>query len=48
MTQVSELGGPADLGAVADALVPRLLEALGFESTLHSATSTWRQDVSSV
>jgi lipoyl(octanoyl) transferase len=48
MTQVSGLGGPADLGVVADALAPRLLEALGFDSMPHSATSTWRQDVSSV
>jgi lipoyl(octanoyl) transferase len=48
MTQVSELGGPADLGAVADALAPRLLEALGLAAAPQSATSTWRQDVSSV
>jgi lipoyl(octanoyl) transferase len=47
MTQVSELGGPADLGVVADALAPRLLEALGLASAPQSATSTWRQDVSS-
>jgi lipoyl(octanoyl) transferase len=46
MTQVSELGGPADLGVVADAIAPRLLEALGLAT--QSATSTWRQDVSSV
>ena len=46
MTQVSELGGPADLGVVADALAPQLLEALGLPT--QSATSTWRQDVSSV
>ena len=46
MTQVSELGGPADVGVVAEALAPQLLEALGFPT--QSATSTWRQDVSSV
>ena len=48
MTQVSELGGPADLGVVADALAPRLLAALGFVPPAQSATSTWRQDVSSL
>jgi lipoyl(octanoyl) transferase len=48
MTQVSELGGPGDLGAVADALAPRLLAELGFEPPAQSATSTWRQDVSSI
>jgi len=48
MTQVNELGGPADVGAVADALAPRLLAALGFEPPAQSATSTWRQDVSSM
>ena len=48
MTQVSELGGPPDLGAVADALAPRLLAELGFEPPAQSATSTWRQDVSSI
>ena len=47
MTQVSELGGPADLGVVADALAPQLLAALGLGSPSQSATSTWRQDVSS-
>jgi lipoyl(octanoyl) transferase len=47
MTQVSELGGPADLRAVADALAPKLVAALGFEPPPQSATSTWRQDVSS-
>jgi lipoyl(octanoyl) transferase len=47
MTQVSDLGGPADLGIVADALAPRLLAALGLEAAPQSATSTWRQDVSS-
>jgi lipoyl(octanoyl) transferase len=48
MTQVSELGGPADLGVVADALAPCLLAALGFDAPDQSATSTWRQDVSSM
>jgi lipoyl(octanoyl) transferase len=48
MTQVSDLGGPADLRVVADALAPRLLEALGWTASAQSATSTWRQDVSSV
>jgi lipoyl(octanoyl) transferase len=48
MTQLSELGGPADLGVVADVLAPRLLEALGLAPASQSATSTWRQDVSSV
>jgi lipoyl(octanoyl) transferase len=48
MTQVSELGGPKDLGMVADTLAPRLLAALGFDTPDQSATSTWRQDVSSV
>jgi len=48
MTQVSELGGPSDLGVVADALAPRLLAALGLEAPDQSATSTWRQDVSSI
>jgi len=48
MTQLSELGGPADLGAVADALAPRLLAELGLDAGAQSATSTWRQDVSSL
>ena len=48
MTQVSELGGPSDLGVVADSLAPRLLAALGFGTPDQSATSTWRQDVSSM
>jgi len=47
MTQLSELGGPVGLRPVADALAPRLLAALGFEPAAQSATSTWRQDVSS-
>jgi len=48
MTQMSELGGPSDLGPVADVLAPRLLAALGFAVPAQSATSTWRQDVSSL
>jgi len=48
MTQVRELGGPADIGVVADALAPRLLASLGFAPADQSATSTWRQDVSSM
>jgi len=48
MTQVGELGGPSDLGTVADSLAPRLLAELGFEPPRQSATSTWRQDVSSL
>jgi hypothetical protein len=47
MTQVSDLGGPADSRVVADALAPRLLESLGCPAFAQSATSTWRQDVSS-
>ena len=43
MTQVGDLGGPADVESVAAALAPRLLESLGLRQ---SATSTWRQDVS--
>jgi len=48
MTQVGDLGGPADLGEVADVLAPRLLAELGLAAGVHNATSTWRQDVSSV
>ena len=48
MTQVCDLGGPADLRVVADALAVRLLDALGFPAAAQSATSTWRQDVSSL
>ncbi len=44
MTQLKDLGGPDDVEAVARALAPRLLEALRLDQ---SATSTWRQDVSS-
>ncbi len=47
MTQVSALGGPSDLRVVAAALAPRLLDALGLPGADQSATSTWRQDVSS-
>jgi lipoyl(octanoyl) transferase len=49
MTQVSELGGPASVREVGEALAPHLLRALGFEREVaaHSATSTWLQDVSS-
>jgi lipoyl(octanoyl) transferase len=47
MTQASDLGGPGDLRVMADALAPRLLESLGLGATAQSATSTWRQDVSS-
>ena len=48
MTQLCDLGGPSDPGEVADVLAPRLLEALGFVAPVQSATSTWRQDVSSL
>ncbi|MCM2310056.1 MAG: lipoyl(octanoyl) transferase LipB [Steroidobacteraceae bacterium] len=48
MTQVSELGGPTEVGVVAAVLAPRLLEALGCDTPPQSATSTWRQDVSSL
>jgi len=44
MTELAALGGPADIGAVADALAPQLLVSLGLPQ---SATSTWRQEVSS-
>jgi len=47
MTQLADLGGPSDLRVVADALAPRLLEALGHGPEAQSATSTWRHDVSS-
>lgn len=48
MTQLADLGGPSDLGVVADALAPHLLRSLGYGAGAQSATSTWRQDVSSV
>jgi lipoyl(octanoyl) transferase len=48
MTQLSELGGPTDLKVVARELAPRLLASLGLPAPDQSATSTWRQDVSSV
>ena len=44
MTQVADLGGPTDLHVVAQALAPHLISELGLDQ---SATSTWRQDVSS-
>jgi lipoyl(octanoyl) transferase len=49
MTQVSELGGPASVRAVGEALAPHLLRSLGFGPAVagQSATSTWLQDVSS-
>jgi lipoyl(octanoyl) transferase len=49
MTQVSALGGPADVRAVGEALAPHLLRALGLDTDARdqSATSTWLQDVSS-
>jgi lipoyl(octanoyl) transferase len=59
MTQVGDLGGPASVRAVAEALAPHLLQELGFlpgsapagsaaRSESYSATSTWLQDVSSM
>jgi lipoyl(octanoyl) transferase len=59
MTQVSDLGGPASVRSVAEALAPQLLAQMGLAvgaeppMTLsgaggHSATSTWLQDVSSM
>ena len=45
MTQLTELGGPSDLRAVAAALAPRLLAGLGLDP--QSATSTRWQDVRS-
>jgi len=45
MTQVRDLGGPADLEQVARDLAPHLLASLGIDQ---SATSTWLQDVSSM
>jgi lipoyl(octanoyl) transferase len=49
MTQLSELGGPAGVREVGEALAPQLLRALGFDeqAARQSATSTWLQDVSS-
>jgi lipoyl(octanoyl) transferase len=44
MTQLRDLGGPDDVQTVARALAPHLVEALRLDQ---SATSTWRQDVSS-
>ncbi len=48
MTQVSDLGGPSSVVEVAAALAPRLVGSLGLPDPGQSATSTWRQDVSSV
>lgn len=50
MTQLSELGGPASVREVSEALAPQLLRALGFDEqpARQSATSTWLQDVSSM
>ncbi len=48
MTQLADLGGPTDLGSVAEALAPRLLESLGLPGLAQSATRTWRQAVSSI
>jgi lipoyl(octanoyl) transferase len=59
MTQVSDLGGPASVRGVAEALAPQLLVQMGSavgavppQTTSgaggHSATSTWLQDVSSM
>ena len=50
MTQLSELGGPASVRAVAEALAPQLLHALGFTEVVapQSATSTWLQEVRSL
>jgi lipoyl(octanoyl) transferase len=45
MTQLADLGGPADLPTVAQAFAPRLLAALGLDP--QSATSTRWQDVRS-
>ena len=49
MTQLSELGGPAGVREVSEALAPQLLRALGFraQAERQSATSTRLQDVSS-
>jgi lipoyl(octanoyl) transferase len=49
MTQVSALGGPAEVRTVAEVLAPQLLRAFGWEASpgAQSATSTWLQDVSS-
>jgi lipoyl(octanoyl) transferase len=49
MTQLSDLGGPASVREVSEALAPQLLRELGFGALAErqSATSTWLQDVSS-
>ncbi|MDE2109025.1 MAG: lipoyl(octanoyl) transferase LipB [Gammaproteobacteria bacterium] len=45
MTQVQDLGGPASVGAVAEALKPRLLERLGYNTRapIRQMTSAIRQ-----
>ena len=43
---IDAIGSPERL--VADALAPCLLESLGYGASAQSATSTWRQDVSSM
>jgi lipoyl(octanoyl) transferase len=50
MTQLSALGGPANVREVGEALAPQLLRALGIDEQAvnQSATSTWLQDVSSM
>jgi lipoyl(octanoyl) transferase len=50
MTQISALGGPANVREVGEALAPQLLRALGIvqQAVNQSATSTWLQDVSSM
>jgi lipoyl(octanoyl) transferase len=40
VTQVADLGGPADVGAVAGDLEPRLLERLGYNARLTCETGT--------
>jgi lipoyl(octanoyl) transferase len=49
MTQVSALGGPANVREAGEALAPHLLRELGLETPARqSATSTWLQDVNSL
>ena len=56
MTQVSALGGPDSVRAVAETLAPELLRLLGYDEQAparaagpgYNATSTWLQDVSSM
>lgn len=40
MTQVAELGGPASVATVADALKPRLVDRLGYNTHSHVADSS--------